>query len=226
MHLSSFSDPPPPFPPPSTSSRNTTRKGSPIRILPEKKCTEERFSKIFNKKEKIRDRHVRTGMSLSNISHARIPLCFFSFPFRSGKGDGWAGYQFLSSSGKKCSCSWASKKGEGEKRKQCQTRSQPPFHFPPPPSPCHSFPSHPQSLLAEHFLPSPPSFGPVSSSPPPPPPLFPYRGVNRMRYSRLGEREETEEEDRRWMDGRGGDGRKWKNHQLYTGRNNLQLVLK
>ena len=163
--------------------------------------------RIFFLKEKIRDRHVRTGMSLSNTSHARIPLSFFSFPFSIGKGDGWAGYQFLLL-GKSAHAAGPQKKEKRRRGKQCQTRSQPPFHFPPSLYPCHSFPSH----FLQSIFSLPPSFGPVSSSPLPPL-LFPYRGVNRMRYSRLGEGRDRR--GGREMDGRTGDGRKWNNHHLY-----------
>ncbi len=113
------------------------------------------------------------------------------------------------------------KKGEGKRRETMPDTQPASIPFSSSSFPCHSFPSH----FLQSIFSLPPSFGPVSSSPlPPPPPLFPYRGVNRMRYSRLGEREETEEEDRRWMDGRGMVGSEKITN--YTGRNNLQLVLK
>ncbi len=214
MSASFFFFGPAPPPLPSTSSRNTTiRKGVADPNSPGKKVHRETIFEFFLKRE------IPGQACLSNLP--AFPSVFF-FPFSIGKG-GWMGrLSISSSSGKKFSCSGASKK---EKRrrggKQCQTRSQPPFHFPPP-SPCHSFPARVTSCRA--FSPSPhrsvqyPLLLFLL-------PLFPYRGVNRMRYSRLGEREETEEEDRRWMDGRGGMVGSGKITN-YTGRNNLQLVLK
>ncbi len=150
MHLSSFSDPPPLLPPPHHQGILLQGRGSPTRILPEKKCTEKRFSNFFFKGENPGQACTYRHVSLEYIACPHSPQFFFLPLFDRKRG--WMGRLSISSSGKKCSCSGASKKGEeekGETMPDTQPASIPFSSFP------LSMPFLPQSLLAEHFLPPP-----------------------------------------------------------------------